>query len=143
MWSKTEYLGKLGLSFDHEMLDNVARAEEVFSRFAGEPLDVMFIGTRLDEDGVPRYGSLWYFSDSHVYYSPNFRSEEEVNYCINLRGTIKDCDIEMEDCDLSALTGKSRMSVTWSTLTDQAFNMNAHGDNCQQLFEIVRRFLLP
>ena len=143
MWSRTEYLSKLGLSFDQETIGHVNRAECFFSDFAGGPFDVMFIGTMLDEDGVPRYGSLWFFTETHVCFSPNFRSDQEVNYLVNLRGVVKDCNLELTDCDLGALSGDARMSVMWSTTTNQAFNMNAHGENCRQLYDIARRFLIP
>jgi hypothetical protein len=136
-------LNQLGLSIDESTMTCIAKAEEFFSRLGHSAFDAMFIGTTVDETGVPSYGTLWFFNDQFIYNVPNFRNSEGTEYVILVRGSVAQCKIAMRDCDFDAISGRARMSVTYVTATNIGANMNAHGDNCLQLLEIAKRYLLP
>jgi len=142
MWQRTDYLSKLGLSFDAKALEGIVVAEVVFKELGAVSLDPMFIGTRL-EDNVPKYGTLWFFSDTHIYSCTDFMSDNSRKYGVSLRGTVRQLAMNMNGFDPSKVSKSAQMSVDWTTKTNLGFNMNAHGENCNQLYEIAKRYLVP
>lgn len=141
MWLRTEYFGRLGLTIDADAMSAIDRAEAFFSDLGCTSFEDVFIGTRMDEDRVQKYGTLWYFCSNLVYCAHTFT--EKVDYSVSVLHRLVHCRMEMEACDFDDVGARARMKVSFVNGSGGTSSMNAAGENVLQLRDVVRRHLLP
>lgn len=104
-------------------------------------IEDIFIGEYVTNDGIRQYDTLHFFTSSNVFEIESFVSHPKIGIA-----KLGPCYLEMskEDFDLSTPAESSRLkvNVVWAA---QGFmlNMQASGENCSMLLNVVQKYILP
>lgn len=145
-WSQAEYLERLGIT-DPEMLAAISQRHAFFRKlFPSVTFDHIFIGNRLEAQGLPVYAGLWVLSRNLFCLSPEFLVGEEQQYEIIRLHSIITVIFKAKGLDwehLANASSDSTLQVTFVRGPGLIGTINAVGINCHQLYEVASTYLVP
>ncbi len=135
-----EYCGSVGMG--NSLKQQVSEFHDQLVSFVpAQPIEDIFIGEYVTNDGTRQDDTLHFFTNSNVFEIENFVSKPKI-WIVKYGPSY--LEMSKEDFDLSDPIAGSRLNirVEWE---GQHFelNMRASGENCSKLLDVVRRHILP
>lgn len=134
------YCSSVGMG--DSLKQQVSELHDQLSMFIpAQPIEDIFIGEYVTNDGIRQYDTLHFFTRSNVFEIESFVSKPRIWIA-----RYEPCYFEMtkEDFDLSTPAESSRfnVSVSWAS-QGYMLNMRASGENCSKLLNVVQKYILP
>ncbi len=140
MWAHDEYLNRL--TADSEARASVASAEQFLRETLGDvSFDSIFIGNANPAPTGPRFGGLWYFTDAFRIVVGNFLRQPQ--YVVGRAGPLEGITIVTNDWERGQPTAESVMAIQFTDPFHLGGGLTARGENCTQLHDVLKRYLLP
>lgn len=136
-----EYLKSVG--FQDPLLQRADSALRFYSDFACIDIDLIFVSEYRDSEKGRVYESLWVFSEDCAG-ETKFVEKQENFDLIRLsnnvdRWVVRKTEFEFDD----KATEASRLTASFSSVSDTHGILKASGTNCLRLAEALRKFIMP
>jgi hypothetical protein len=130
---------------DPDLIKTVEADREFFHQLHPDlTLTNIFIGSRFEPEGTI-FGALWFLTPTLLCVVPDFAATRERQYTILSIRNIRNLSLRVRNLDppdFNTATDSTRLDVQFQTPTAVS-SMGAVGQNCKQLYEATKRFLVP
>jgi hypothetical protein len=124
---------------------HIERVREVFKFYeqvCTDEITDIFVTEYITDDGSRVYECLWFFSSKLIMEAKNFISNDNFDM-MYIENRVVWWELTKEDYNLEATTTKSRMGLTVRMAGDIRCEMKASRENCEFLFEILKKYFIP
>jgi len=135
-----EYLKKLGMSSPFQ--ERVKQILEFYMTCCGIDAKDIFISDYIDSEGKRLYESLWLFTEDFVCEAKQFLTQDIFD-AMPIKNNFLRWEIQKTEYDFKHTYPKSRLTVSIYFGENIAGNLKASGDNCDDLRNIFRKYILP
>lgn len=138
-----EYLRSIGMG---DLL--VAQATAIHDQYiaiTGKAIQDALVSEYVTEDGQRQYSTLFFFNDTDIYEAGNFLSDTPTMWIARLTRNLAYLGLTPKEYDFATASPASRLNLQcrWMQGTSFVLKVQTSGDNCKQLLEMVRKYLMP
>ncbi len=141
-----EYLKSIGMGL--VLIDRANTLHDQFVAITGitrESVLDAFVSEYVTEDGQRQYSKLLFFTDTEVCEIENFLSDTPIIWIAKITNNLGYVGLTPKEYDFAEESPASRLKLdcSWIQGTSFTFGIQASGNNCKPLLELVRKYLLP
>ncbi len=142
----TEYLGSIGMG--EVLIEKVKTFHDQYiaiMEILEDSVLSAFVSEYVNEDGQRQYTTLLFFTETQVCEIENFLSDAPTIWLSLITDNLNFVGFSPKEYDFVEDSPASRLNIEtrWKHGTSFILNLQASGNNCKQLLEVTRRYLLP
>jgi len=138
-----KYLEKIELSSE-TIKNNVERIIGYAEKLCNEEIINIFVEDYYKEDGSREYGSLWLISERYFCEARNFRSTVEYDIDVaRIKEPLIYFRVYIKDYDFKNTNKESRLKIECVNGYETSFQLRAARENCNNLGEIIDKYIKP
>lgn len=134
-----DYLVSLG--FADPLLERAEEVVHFFTDIVRIKPTRLFVSEYRDNDG-PVFNSLWLFSEDLICEAKDFFQQDRFD-CIPLRNSMTGWEIVARNFDWISANESSRVTLTITFKHEVYGILQASGQNCLALVELLRSYIVP
>jgi hypothetical protein len=135
-----DYLNKIGIQKESPFFERVELVVSFYSQLC--TIQDIFITDHIDAEGNRHYESLWLFSANEAMEAKNFLTKEDYD-CTQLKNNIIYWQMTPDNFNFKNSTPTSKLTLTVRFSADMQGNITATKENCESLFDIFKKYILP
>ena len=137
----TEYWRRMDLS--EPISQRVHKVQTFYEDLIAEPIEGAFLSETVGPDGQRVYVSLWFFTARFLLEAHNFVTAQAYDLAPKSDRINHWVANFAEYEPPGPPKPQSRMSVTYTTMSNGNGQLQASGWNCEQLYTVLREVLMP
>lgn len=136
-----DYLKSIGIT-SPKLLDRIKSIYGIYRKLYPQQMKNcdIFVCDYFTEEGIREYESLWFFSREYCMEAKQFVTKLDLDI-LTMEVSIKYLNFNLQEYDFKKTTDSSRLNVVFENLTGNAGTLKASRENCQYLFNIMKKYL--
>lgn len=141
--SIVEYFKSIGMG--KVLIDRASAIHDQYVAITEGTVQDALVSEYVTEDGQRQYSTVLFFTSTDVYEVENFLSDTPTMWLAKLTNNLASLGLTPKEYDFTTASPASRLNLNcrWIQGTSFVLHVQASGNNCKQLLEVVRKYLMP
>lgn len=135
-----DYLESIGMGTLFR--ERAKAAYEFFKEICPDEITGIFVTEYVDKEGTRHYQNLWFFSEGYTMEAKLFATDDDFDIT-PMQGKIFYLRVRKQHYAIKKATEKSRLNCSVELVRGVSAQLKASKENCDHLWNILTRYLLP